>query len=254
MNEPKIRLRRIRPYREIRCSADVLKWLGFACVCLGTFSTAVVQRAIIQLDSHSTETLYAALEPGGNMMGWASLAVVTMLLSAVAIPVYAKLVYEGWLHTSNQKKYLTRLLVLALVSEVFYDWAMRGKLVDLSVQNPVWSLAIAVVMLSIFRQYDRSVPVKVLVCVAALAWTVLLQSYMGALTVLLVAGFYFLSKKKKGWSTAYGAVLSLVQFPAPFGMFFVHWYDGRKGETPRKLFYILYPLQLLVFGLIAALI
>lgn len=250
--ENEINRRQRRPYREPKCSADVLKWLGFACICLGTFSSAVVQRGIIGLESYSTDTLYEALKPGGTMMGWASLAVVTMLLSAMAIPIQAKLLYEGWLHTHNQKQYLLRLLGMAVVCEIPYDLAIRGSFLDLSVQNPIWALAIAVIMLSIFRQYPNKL-LSAFVLIAACAWTVLLQSYMGMLTVVLVASFYFFSREK-GLSTLAGVLVSCIQFPAPFGMFFVHYYDGAKGKTPRKLFYILYPLQLIVFAILAALI
>lgn len=257
MEEPQNILRRKRPYREIKCSADVLKWLGFVCVCLGSFSTAVVQRGIIDLDAFSTQTLYDAMKPGGGLMAWASLAVAAMLLSALAIPLYAKLLYEGWLHTANQMRYLGKLLLLALISECPYDWAFSGQLMDMSRQNPVWALAVAVVMLSIFRQYG--IPgiggwlLKAAVLLAAVAWTVVLQSDMGMITVLLAAVFYFFAEKKSA-QLLLGILICAIQFPAPFGMAFVHWYDGTRGKTPRLLFYILYPLQLLVFGLIASLV
>lgn len=245
--------RRTRPYRERKCPGDMMKWLGFFCLCLGTFSTAVVQRGIIRLEGYSNEALYNAIKPGGGMMGWASLAVVTMLMSSMAIPIYARLVYQGWQSTGNQGKYLLRLLGLAFVSEFCYDWAMSGTLLEPSRQNPVWALAIAVVMLSLLRQLERPGPVgiflKVVVTVAAIAWSVLLQSYMGAMTVVLTACFYFLRERKK-LCTAVAALLCLLQFPAPFGMIFVHYYDGSKAKAPRNLFYLLYPLQLVVFGLV----
>lgn len=45
-----------------------------------------------------------------------------------------------------------------------------------------------------------------------------------------------------------GSLITLLHFPAPLGMVFVHWYDGEREEEPGWLFYALYPLQLLVFG------
>ncbi len=241
--------------REVRCSGDFLKWMGFVCVCMGTASTAIFQNGIL---AQSGEALYDLLEPGKGMMGVASCAVALMLLSALAIPLYAKLLYEGWKHTSSVKNYFLRLGGIALLSEFAYDWAMRGKWLDMSVQNPVWSLLLALVMLEIFQRYGEGrslgrILLKGAVLLAACLWAVLIQSYMGVLTILLVALFYFLRDHKKAmlWS---GLALSLMQFPAPFGMLFVYWYDGKRGRAPRNLFYLLYPMQLVVFGILGRLI
>ena len=237
--------------REVRCSGDFLKWMGFLCICMGTASTAIFQNGILNV---SGESLYDLLEPGRGMMGVASCAVVLMLLSAMAIPIYARLLYEGWKHTSSVKWYFLRLGGIALLSEAPYDWAMQGKWVDMSQQNPVWGLVLALVMLEIFRRYGEGKGtakflLKVLVLFAACLWALLIQSYMGVLTILLIASFYFLANHKKAsfWVVL---LLSCMQFPAPFGMLFAHWYDGSKPKAPSGLFYALYPLQLVVFGFI----
>ena len=244
--------------RTVRCSGDVLKWLGFLCVCMGTCSAAVLQRGIIHLQDYTSQSLYDILKPGGDMFGWASLAVGMSLLSALAIPIYAKLLYEGWKHTSNRRAYLLRLLGMAVLCEIPFDLAMSGAWLDITAQNPIWSLALAVVMLEIIRQYGEKpgaagILIKLLVVIAACAWAMLLRSQMGVLVVLLAAVFHFLAARK-GWTLLAGIALTLLQFPAPFGMLFVYWYDGTKGKAPRRLFYALYPLQLLAFALIAALV
>lgn len=240
----------------VRCSGDVLKWIGFVCVSMGTFSAAVLQRGVLHLEEQTSQSLYDMIKPGGDMFGWASGAVILSLLSAVAIPLYAKLLYEGWKHTSNMRGYLMRLLGMAFLCEIPYDLAMSGRWMDLTDQNPIWTLAIALVMLEIIRQYGGRPGavgpfIKVMAVVAALAWALLLRSQMGVLVVALVALFHFL-EGKKGWTLAAGLALTLIQFPAPFGMLFVYWYDGTRGETPRKLFYLLYPAQLLVCALLAS--
>lgn len=241
----------------VHFSGDVLKWLGFACLCLGTFSSAVVQRGLMNLDDMSVEGLYDAIMPGGQMRSLATLASVTMLIGLMAIPIQAKLFYEGWNHTADQKKYLIRLAGIALISEFAYDWATSGTFWDITVQNPIWALVIAAVMLVIFRQYEgkgfTGILMKAVAVLASLMWVTVLQSYMGAVTVLLVACFALLRNKKNLCSFC-GVVISLLQYTAPFGMYFVHNYDGTKGKTPRWVFYVLYPAQLLVFGTIAALV
>lgn len=76
---------------------------------------------------------------------------------------------------------------------------------------------------------------------------------LGTVMVLLAALFWF-SEKKPVITIAGGVLLTLVQFPAPVGMAFVHWYDGEKQMGSGKLLAILYPVQLLVFGLLAVVV
>lgn len=245
-------LRKKFEFRQPQWSADVLKWIGFAGVTMGVFSIGVLQRVVIDLESYNNQTLYEAIAPGGGLMGIATVAVLCQLLSYAAIPIYAWLVYEGWRKSTNQWRYLGRLLLLALVAEVPFDFAMTGAWVDVTRQNPVWALALSLLMLGIFRQYDKAgLGLKLAVTVAAAAWAILLRSYMGIVTVAFAAVFALVEKNPK-LRTALAVSLGLIQFPSSLGMFAVHWYDGTAGETPKYLHYILYPVMLLAMGLLAA--
>ena len=94
---------------------------------------------------------------------------------------------------------------------------------------------------------------RALIICAALIWALLLRVQMGTVMVLLAALFYF-SEKKPVVTMMGGVLLTLVQFPAPIGMLFVHWYDGEKPMGSGKLLAVLYPVQLLVFGVLERLI
>lgn len=240
-----------------RFSGEALKWIGFFCVCCGTFSSAVIQRGVMHIDAMSVEEMYAQIMPGGQMRAEASLAALTMLLSLLALPIYAQIFYTGWTHTSNQGKYLTRLIGIALISEIPYDFAITGNAFDITVQNPIWTFVVAAIMLTIFRQFEgrgiMGVVMKILGIFAAVLWTIVLQSYMGLVTIFLVACFELL-KNKKGFSNLLAVVICCAQYSAPFGMIFAANYDGTKPRTSPRVFYVLYPLQLLIFGVIAAVI
>lgn len=240
--------------RMLELSGSALKWIGLVLTCMGTFSAAVLQRGVLRLDSYTNETLYAALEPGSEMFGTVSAAVVCTLLSAMALPVYSKLVYEGWKHTSNAKQYLLRLALCALVSEIPYDLAYRGTWFDPTTQNPVWGLLLAALMLEIIKRYGcrpglTGVALKALFIMAAAVWAVLGQSQLGVMFVLLTALQYCFEGSMVATMLG-GIALTLLQFPAPFGLLTVYWYNGRPGRAPRRLFYVLYPAQLLVFALL----
>ncbi len=249
-----------KPRRKLlSLSGSALKWISLALTCLGTFSMAVLQRGVLRLDGYTNASLYEAMQPGSALFGAASLAVGCTLLSALALPIYTKLLLEGWKHTSNAKRYLLRLALCALASEIPYDLAYRGKWFDPTAQNPLWGILLAVVMLELIRRYAvprpgiLGVALRAAFIAAAAVWAILLQSQLGVMFVLLAALFYCFEGSEVSVMLG-GIALTVLQFPAPFGMVFVYWYNGQRGRAPRRLFYWAYPVQLLVFALVGRLL
>lgn len=242
-----------------RLSGEVLQWIGFVLACLSSFSIAILQRGVPGLDREGAMAAVSeAMKPGGTAMGWATGAVFCSLLSTLAIPIFAKLTYEEWKRSTAPGKYLAGLAVCALISEIPYDFAMNGKLLDWSAQNPVLGLLLAAVTLEITRRWKMrsaagNIAFRAMIVCAALIWAMLLRVQMGTVMVLLAALFCF-ANKKPVITIAGGVLLTLVQFPAPVGMAFVHWYDGEKKMGSGKLLAILYPVQLLAFGLLAVIV
>lgn len=248
--------RRLPMYRpgvkRIQLSGTALQWIGFVLLCLSSLSIAVLQRGVLGLGAGaSLEELAQAMKPGGDAMGWATGAVLCSLAATLALPVYAKLLCEGHAHAQSRRRYLLRLALCALASEIPYDFATNGRLLDGSAQNPAWALLLSALVLEMFQMWKfpsrgGRIAFRVLVSAAALAWALLLRIHMGVLLVLLVLLFYFAAGRE--WvCMAGGLVLTMIQFPAPFGLLLVHWYDGKPDG--RWLFCALYPAQLLVFGL-----
>ena len=241
-----------KPLQDFHVSGDAMKWLGFILMCLGTIASTVIQRGVMKMDTLTEEELVSA-----GLQGWAVARSMLLLFSVMAIPIQVRLFYEGWNQTSDRKRYLLRLAGLALVSEIPYDWALSGKLLDISVQNPVWALIIGGVMLAIFEEYSQrgagGTVMKVSAVIGAAMWVMLLQSYMGMVTLALILCVHLLSGRK-GWCTLVGSFICLIQLTAPIGMFFVHFYDGSKPKTNKWVFYVLYPAHLLVLAILTALL
>ena len=254
------RLPAYRPgVRMVRLSGEALLWVGFVLTCLGSVSAAVLQRGILKLDGEGAlEALSEAMKPGGGAMVWATWAVLCALSATLAVPIYAKLVLEAGKNGADTKKLLGGLAVCALASEIPYDFAMNGRLLDMSAQNPAWGLLLAAVMLEILRRWKLGTAVwdglfKALVVLAAVAWTLLLRVYAGPIAVLLAALFHF-AAKRKAVAMLGSIAVTLPQFPAPLGLLFVHWYDEEKPWGSGRLFLALYPVQLTAFGLLGMLL
>lgn len=250
------RLPAYRPgVRMLSLSGRTLHWAGFLLMCLGSFSAAILQRGILRLGSDtSLEALGEAMKPGGEAMGWATGAVLCSLTASLAIPIYAKLLWESWRQCGDKKRFFLILTACALASEIPYDLTMSGALSEWSTQNPVWALLLSAIMLEIFAHWHFSnkvtdIAFKALVILAALAWALLLRVYLGAIWILLIALMYFAGKRE--WLVLLGGtVITILQFPAPLGLMLAHWYDEKKESGSAAVFCILYPAQLLVFGLL----
>lgn len=243
------------PGLELHLHPNLVKWIGFVCLCFGSFSSAVIQQGILHLNAG--ESAWDAITQNSSLTAWANAAVLCTAISYLAIPIYARLVYEGSLRSSNGKAYLMRLALVALAAEIPYDLVTAGTWINWSSQNPTWGLAAAALMLLLFRENVRPGPrgsvIQCLIMAVAVLWTMVLQIQFGILTVFLVAIFAIFNRKKTVASLG-GGLACFLQFPAPLGMFVAHWYDGDKGMPKKYLFYVLYLVQLVFFAAVAMVI
>lgn len=227
-----------------------LKVAGLVLVTISALNTAVVMKSLpADLTTADVSQLTAA--------------VLLEAVSWTALPIYAWLLYWGFVHTRNVARYALRLAVLAVVAEVPYDLATSGRAWDLSSQNPVFALLVALLVLwavDRLRQMRRG-GLAFLVCLAGVAWLFLLNVGLrlgifpaGVVLYLFCLVFYFLHARENTMM-AVGGVLGAVAliFPA-IGVAILHFRNEEPGRPyPRYLFYVLYPAVLLAAGLLGRL-
>lgn len=172
----------------------------------------------------------------------------------MAFPIFAFLLVEGFFHTRDVRKYMCRLGIFAVLSEVPYDLAFRGVVLEFEHQNVFFMLFIGVAMMYALENSSQW-PVKAAeVFLAMWAATFLCADYRFK-GILLIAIYYFLRNRKReklvvgavwnflwNWEIqGYGALASV-----PIAM-----YSGERGRSMKYFFYLFYPLHLLFFyGLI----
>ncbi|MGN0405429.1 MAG: TraX family protein [Bariatricus sp.] len=196
-----------------------------------------------------------------QITGFRMLAVACRLIGRIAFPLICFLLIEGFCHTGNRRKYLMRMGIFALISEIPFDLAFFGKL-DLQRQNVFFTLFTGILLLYALEKAEtlehssliRSLMMAVSIlagCVAATAGR-FDYSYMG---ILLIAALYLFRNDRKKQCIA-GAVLSLYELTAALAFILVGKYSGEKGDgqLPRNWFYLFYPLHLLVLSAIAFLL
>lgn len=111
-------------------TADGLKKFACVIVLLQTFGATVIEKGLINIDQYTKAGLSEALAEDSQLMIYAGLGSVLQLLGGLAVPFFAYLLVEGFYHTSSYKKYLSAIAFFAFLSEIPYDFAYSGKLID----------------------------------------------------------------------------------------------------------------------------
>lgn len=198
--------------------------------------------------------------------------------------LFTYLIVEGFTHTRSRARYLLRLFLFALLSEMPFDLAFSGRLLDGSGQNIYWTLFLGVLMLTVWeylgRYHSAWIPVVrlavlVLSCVTAFLCAMDYR-FMG---ILLIYAFYRTRGKPLAFQIlAVGSVMffgtwganciryagtytetyllrfSLRELYGLFAFVFIALYNGERGRQLQKPFYYgFYPLHLLFLHCVARL-
>lgn len=203
-------------------------------------------------------------------------------IGRISFPIFAFLIVEGYFHTKNFRKYLGRIFIFAVISEIPFNLAIGSRIFYPIHQNVLWSFLISLGLIHWNERAKQSNRIWKRILVGCLS--VVLGFMLGILTmvdyyhagILTVLAFYFFRGGK--WWNYLGQLLCLVYINREilgglvyeftvFGMdVSVHqqsfallalipiWlYRGKKGYHSRALqlfHYAFYPLHLLILGIL----
>lgn len=185
---------------------------------------------------------------------------VTMLriIGRLAFPIYSFLLVEGFYNTHSKRKYINRMILFACISEIPFDMAVYNKPFYPGSQNVFFTLAIALVTLTIMNEAKDTLTECVVGFMGLFAATCIRcdYSYYG---IFMIYFFYFFRRKKVRctfWQIYMnGIAIGGVQWAAALAMVPINMYNGRQGTKRYKwLFYAIYPVHLIVLHLIHTII
>lgn len=204
---------------------------------------------IFMLISHIAQTGYIFV------LGYEKTYYPMMILGRISFPIFCFFIAQGLVLTSNAKKYLLRLLLFALVSEIPFDLAFYGRINPLA-QNVFFTLFLgAGLIYSLIRieerALDRTAEVfsYILLLILFMSISILLRtdySYRGVLAMFLL----YLGRNKKLYTVL--ALLVGFYFEAHLygvvylAIIFLYFYNGKKGKMNKWAFYLFYPGHLLL--------
>jgi len=173
------------------------------------------------------------------------------MIGRLSFPIFAFLVVEGFHHTQNIKKYGFRLGIFALISEVPYDLAFRGNVIDFYRQNIFFTLFLGLVCLWFYHRYRKHQPMVGIISVLLIsALSVLLITDYSIYGIMMIFLFDYFRDKRSLACIAVGAVNfmmgSTIQGLAILAMPMLLVYNGKKGINLKYFFYGFYPVHLMV--------
>jgi|LAHS01.1.fsa_nt_gb hypothetical protein len=183
------------------------------------------------------------------------------IIGRLAFPIYCFLLVEGYIHTSNIKKYASRLFIFAVISEIPFDLAFFGKLGFVH-QNIFFTLFIGLAAIYFIDNKEEKYKFdNTLVIIASAVLATFLRTDYQFIGIIYILSFYFtrnLAKKKRliivalvmiatnlsaGWLQQF-SVLALIV------IYFYNNEPGYKNKALQICFYVAYPLHLFIFYLI----
>lgn len=214
-------------------SASTLKWIAVISMLVDHFGIAIYW----QLEGH-TYKIYEIYRYVGR----------------IAFPIYCFLLVEGFFLTRDIRKYIGRCFLFACISEIPFNMAVYGQIWYTHGQNVYFTLTIGLctlVALDRVRGFGAVSVVKQLLCIgigAGLAQ--MLEVDYHYLGVLFIVMFYYCREMNKWQRDLIGAVAFSYEVTAPLAMIPIHFYNGERGLRLKYVFYLVYPVHLLIYGII----
>ncbi len=203
-------------------------------------------------------------------------------IGRISFPIFAFMIVEGYFHTSNLRKYVGRIFLFAVISEIPFNLAMGSRIFYPVHQNVLWGFLIAIGLIWWNEKAKATGKLWKRILVGCI--TVILGYILGLLSmvdfyhagILTVLVFYFF-KQKKWWSyigqlvclwyvnmellggysyevRLFGETYFFVrQGLALLALLPIWLYKGRQGYHIKALqftYYSFYPVHLLILGIL----
>lgn len=210
---------------------------------------------------------------------WATLFPYLEILTCVgriAFPIFAFLTVEGYTHTSDVKKYMKRLFIFALISEIPFNYLMVSNWVYPFHQNVIWTFLEGVIMFRLMDKVKKNtwyypIVISLIVLLFFIIGSITFVDYYG--TGLLTMAIFYIFKERKPLNIIITIILiyyintnilggyyyninilgfnfELVQQSlATLALIPIYLYKGKKGNSPNwfKYFnYAFYPGHIII--------
>lgn len=234
-------------------TAGLRKW-GIIFVLAGIFGRGILQARFLGVTDLNNAEILETLTASDAAMMFATVSLGLQFLERCAMPIFCLLLAEGFANTSDKTRYLLRVLGVAVISEIPFNYAMSVKFIDMGSRNPAFAMAMTLLLLYLYDYFaDKKFTntlLKAAFTVAAVFWCAVLRIENGFVCLIITLAFWFFRKKPMirnligGLASLVGSMFSLFNMAAPMSLVIIHFYNGEKGDENKLMSYLFYPLAL----------
>ena len=244
--------------------ADTLKLIALITMFIDHIGAVVIERYLREVGGLN----YSASELT-EIFDLTSLIVVVYLvlrlIGRISFPIFAFLLVEGFLHTKSIIRYALRLFVFALISEIPFDLALRGKVCDWGYQNVLWTFLIGLASVWCIDHIHKNtkgavdIILRLLISATAMvaAWYMNTDyNLVGVLCVILI--YWFKTTSYSGMIMGCIPLIfsNILEIPVIVTIPLIGKYNGERGNLfkTRYFSYFFYPAHFAVLYLFSRII
>ena len=188
----------------------------------------------------------------------------TRMIGRISFPIFAFLIVEGFIHTKNFKKYISRMFIFALISIIPYNLAFGRRVfnpqywTNFIFGNVLWTFLVGLVLMYLLKiveekKYKKIVEFGLYIVLTAVFMVIayFIKCDRRQWGILVIALFYIFRDSR--WKQALTSIVSFRDQPliSHLALIPILLYNGERGRDIRYFFYIFYPLHLIVLYFIS---
>lgn len=179
------------------------------------------------------------------------------VIGRLAFPIFAYVLVEGFCYTKDIYRYMLRLLIFALISEVPFDLATKGTVFSLESQNVMFTLLLGILMLYFYLK-TRSLFGKCVLLIIFLLIAEFCRVDYSSMGLAMIFIFYQLRDEKLqktiGITIINLILMGGVQAFGALAMVPISLHNRKQGIRAKWLFGFFYPTHLLALYLLSRMI
>lgn len=226
--------------KNIRLSGSDLKIIAVIAMFLDHLAATVLVRCLV------TGVFW-------DQAAWYEVYQVMRNIGRVAFPIYCFLLVEGFIHTSDRRKYALRLFLFALISEIPFDLAFNAQVLEFGYQNVFFTLWLGLLLMMAIDAVERHTEQQFLrffytaaLIIGTMFAAHLLKTDYSYYGIMCIAALYLFRGSRLLQVLAGCLVFFWWELPAIAAFAPIYLYSGERGSRMKYFFYIFYPAHLMI--------
>ncbi len=170
-------------------------------------------------------------------------------IGRLAFPIFCFLIVEGYYHTHDVRKYMRRLFVFSLISEIPFDLALKPSWFYPLKQNVYFTLLIGLWTIWTMDQFRFRRMLRLVIALCGMTFARGLMTDYSFRGIFLIVVLYLFHEERLVQCFAGAAAIAWETY-APPSFILCYLYNGKRGLRLKYFFYLFYPVHLMILGLI----